>query len=438
MFKLNENEIMDLQIIIEPKLQFSLVPEIKVKIEIANDLLNAIKENQLKVYYQPIIELSSNRILSAEALVRWEHPTIGIIYPNDFIPNAEENGSIIKMGKWMIDEVCFHYREWKNLGLTDIKISINYSVIQFFQDDIVEDIKNAVKKYGLEANFLVVEITERVTIDDYNHMVLNIEKLHALGVQIALDDFGTGFASLEYLSKLKLDILKLDRCFIKSILENETNNIIIKNTLNMAKELNLNVIAEGIETWEQLALLTKYNCYAGQGYIFSRPVPNEDFRKIISLEKCFPYADGSRVRFIEKRKYFRVKLPLLLEADISIINFNGRNIQTGSTPVLIENLGGGGLCFISNLLLPTQQNIILQFITSLAGTEIIVFGSPVWVNKIENDLYKYGICFKLDEHDRTNLIGVLNQFQVRLKRNKGVLDGNFILEPAVSYFSNIS
>lgn len=253
---------------------------------IINDLHHAVSRGQLRTYYQPIVQLSNGTILAAEALVRWQHPDWGLIPPNEFIPIAEETGIIIQIGKWMLEEVCRNYKQWLSEGFPPIKVSINFSSVQFFEKDFVENIINTINKYELNPHFLIVEITESIFMDKMDKAIADIKALQEFGVQIALDDFGTGFSSLAYLNSFNIDILKLDASFIKRIMIDETSKVITKSIINMARDLKLKIVAEGIEDREQLECLKEFSCHTGQGYIFSKPLPLESFNEILSTGKC--------------------------------------------------------------------------------------------------------------------------------------------------------
>lgn len=253
-----------------------------------NDLQKSIENNELRVFYQPLVNLNNSDILGAEALVRWEHPDWGMISPIEFIPIAEETGFIINMGKWLLREVCKNYRQWQSKGLKRIKVSVNYSAVQFFEENLVDHIHDTINEFGLDPRFLIVEITESVLLKYPERTVSNINKLHKSGIKVALDDFGTGYSSLAYLSTLNIDIVKIDRSFIKNAITDSTTDIITRTVIRLVRELQLKICAEGIENYEQLCYLRNLNCYTGQGYLFNKPVPLGDFEIILRKGKCIP------------------------------------------------------------------------------------------------------------------------------------------------------
>lgn len=203
-----------------------------------------------------------------------------------------------------------------------------------------------------------------------------------MGIQIALDDFGTGYSSLTSLSTFDIDILKIDGSLIKNIEKDLTCTVITRHIVRMAQELDIKLVAERVETWDQLTFLRELKCYSGQGYIYSRPVPPEEFVEVLARKECTPViSDGITVHG-ERRKFFRIKFPRLLETDLTILEIKGRKVNVGNTKVLVKNIGPGGLCFISNIRLPVDENIILQFRTYLIGEEVRVYGCTVWTRDI--------------------------------------------------------
>ena len=422
-------------------------PELNIKyykeFALRNDLFTAIEKEQLEVYYQPLVNINTNEIIAAEALIRWNHPQWGLVPPGEFISIAEETGLIIDVGKWVLKEVCKHYKGWMDKGLRDIKVGINFSGIQFFEKDFVKNIKDTIKQFRLEADFLIMEITESVLFRSKEKVISDINELHSLGIQIALDDFGTGFSSLSYLSKLRIDILKLDRSFIKDIPRDKIGSSITSATVNLAKELKIKFVAEGIENWDQLSYLKALNCTVGQGYIYSKAKPLEEFEMLLEKNKCKPIVANLSFTNSDKdrRKFFRVNFYNLLEGDLTILEIGGEKVDVGNTKVLIKNIGPGGLCFISNIRFPIEKTIILKFTTNLVEEKIVVYGNPVWSEELDVDkvdisdkMYEYGIEFRIDENDREDLVRILNEVQIKMRNNILFAEGSFISGPYNKYF----
>lgn len=404
---------------------------------IRNDLHHALEKGQLKVYYQPIVNIKTSEILAVEVLLRWEHPDWGIISSDDFIYLAEESGFIIDIGNWLLREVCKNYRQWLNDGLPAIKVAINFSSIQFLEEGFVKNLKNIIREFELDPNFLIMEITESTLMRNADKTTSDIRNLKSIGIQVALDDFGTGYSSLAYLNSLNIDIIKIDGSFIRKIHSDQTSKIITKTIINMAKDLGIKLVAEGIEAPEQLSYLKELKCHAGQGYIYSKPMPLKEFRKILARKKCKPIKyNAVKIKgYKDKRKYFRLALPHLLETDMTIIEVNRKKTNVGNTKVLVENIGPGGLCFISNIKLPVTKNVILQFESELLKKEIKVYGFTVWIEELDNNLYKHGVEFTIDENERANLISILNQIQIKMRNNILFADGRFVLKSYELYFN---
>lgn len=247
-----------------------------LRINMENDLRIAIKQSQFSLYYQPLVD-NEGVVLSAEALIRWRHPNKGTILPMDFIPVAEESNLILAIGQWVLMEACRQIKAWQATGVNLPHISINVSSRQFRQSDFVDQVRQAMTSNGITPNLLGIELTEGVMIDNINDTIAKMRALKALGVSIAMDDFGTGYSSLSYLKKLPIDILKIDRSFVRDILTDLSDAVIVQSILGMSKQLGLHVIAEGVETAEQFNLLKQQGCQSFQGYYFSQPLPAIQF-----------------------------------------------------------------------------------------------------------------------------------------------------------------
>jgi len=247
----------------------------------------ALDNDEFKLVYQPQINLSSGEIVGVEALLRWQHPEHGTISPADFIPFAEESGLIVDIGKWVIKTACAELNRWRMDGLPEIRMSINISARQLIEDDIVNDILGTIKDYDIPGQNLELEITENAIMDDMDSIIHKLKELTSHGIAIAIDDFGTGYSSLSYLHKLPIQTLKIDRTFIKESRINKGDNTIINTIVAMAKGLNLNVIAEGVETQAQLDYLREIECNEAQGFLFGKPLPPDVISQLLIQE---PYA----------------------------------------------------------------------------------------------------------------------------------------------------
>ncbi|WP_246141142.1 bifunctional diguanylate cyclase/phosphodiesterase [Bacillus marasmi] len=246
-----------------------------------NDLYYALANQELFLVYQPQVNIETGKISGVEALLRWNHPKHGLIPPNQFIPIAEDTGMIIPIGEWVLRTSCKQLKEWHKQGISDIVIAVNLSIRQFYQQNLVETVKDILIETELDPHFLELEITESMMMNR-EHAQNTIHSLKELGIQIAIDDFGTGYSSLSYLKHLPFDRLKIDQSFVRDLLNNEKDTTIVSTIISMAHHFNLNVIAEGVETLKQKDILFDQNCMFVQGYLFSPPIPPGDLNEKIS------------------------------------------------------------------------------------------------------------------------------------------------------------
>ncbi len=248
---------------------------------IEHQLHKAIEQKQFVVYYQPFINSATNRIIGAEALVRWLHPDSGIIPPVKFIPIAEETGLIVPIGEFVLQTACRQAQIWQEAGHEGFSIAVNLSARQFHQYDLIKTINDVLEITGLSAESLELEITESLGMKDVQHTLKTLTALKAMGIRIAIDDFGTGYSSLSYLKKFPINTLKIDQTFVRDIPNDQDSRTIIDLIISMAHTLKLNVIAEGVETVEHLDFLRDHACDVFQGYHFSKPVPAEEFAALL-------------------------------------------------------------------------------------------------------------------------------------------------------------
>ena len=253
---------------------------VQAQLQLEADLQRAIGRQELLAYFQPIVS-ASGEMIGAEALVRWQHPQRGLVPPNEFIPIAEEMGLIIAMDQWMIRTACTHAKTWHEAGHTHWSVAVNISARQFQDQSLPKTVQNILQETGLPAHALKIEITESVAMQDLDVSIRVLNELNAMGIQISIDDFGTGYSSMGYLKRFPLHVLKIDRSFIQDITQDSDSEVITKAMIVMAHSLKLVVIAEGVETEEQCALLRSLGCDAMQGYFFSRPMPAEAFVKLL-------------------------------------------------------------------------------------------------------------------------------------------------------------
>lgn len=258
----------------------SLDREIRERKKLEKDLSIALAGGQFHLMYQPQVNLESRRIIGAEALIRWTHPERGMIPPDEFIPLAELNGTIVEIGEWVLDQACWQAALWARKG-TPIRIAVNLSAVQLKQNDIVDTILKTLRRHSIPPARLELEVTETSFMENLEDAIDKLKQLRKEGINIAVDDFGTGYSSLTYLKRMPVQHLKIDKQFIQDLLVNEDDTRIANIIIDLGKSLNLSVIAEGVETEEQECYLRQRGCQLAQGYFFSRPLLPEDFEKFV-------------------------------------------------------------------------------------------------------------------------------------------------------------
>lgn len=242
------------------------------RLSIENYLRKALENDEFSLHFQPQLDIKSEKIIGFEALLRWYHPDLGNIPPSDFIPIAEDTGLILPIGDWVLRQACLQVKEWEKVGFHSLRVAVNLSAQQFLQRNMVEKIKEVIKETSIRPQNLELEITERVVIHDIDSALSVLKQLKDIGVHISIDDFGTGYSSLNYLKRLPIHTLKIDRSFIFDIDTNPSSKALTSAITSMAHDLNLNVIAEGVETYDQLSYVKKSACDAIQGFYFSKPL----------------------------------------------------------------------------------------------------------------------------------------------------------------------
>jgi EAL domain-containing protein (putative c-di-GMP-specific phosphodiesterase class I) len=256
---------------------WSMYSRARERLELESELRLAIEQEELSLYYQPMVRLSTGKVECMEALVRWEHPERGLIYPEEFIPLAEETDLIIPLGHWVIQSACRQAREWTRLGSDDppLVLSVNVSVKQFQHSDFVGAVEKILRDTGLEPSHLQLEITESVVTEDLEYAVGLLKDLKRLGAQLAIDDFGQGYSSLGALKTFPLDNLKIDKSFVAGLGKNAQDTSIVQMVVDLAHTLDMEATAEGVESAEQLILLEQMGCDLAQGYYFAKPLAAE-------------------------------------------------------------------------------------------------------------------------------------------------------------------
>lgn len=253
------------------------------------NLRYALDKNQFQLYYQPQVGEDS-QIFGAEALIRWIHPELGLVLPGSFISLAEEIGMIVPIGQWVLETACAQLKAWQQQADSQhLFLAVNVSAIQFHRLDFVDQVKKIIQQYAIDPRHLKLELTESVLLNDIDRIVVTMNALNEIGIQFSLDDFGTGYSSLQYLKRLPLAQLKIERSFTRDISTDSDDEAIINAIIAVAHSLGLNVIAEGVETEQQRQLLLKKGCKSYQGYLFGKPVPIEQFEALLPENESLPF-----------------------------------------------------------------------------------------------------------------------------------------------------
>jgi EAL domain-containing protein (putative c-di-GMP-specific phosphodiesterase class I) len=253
-------------------------------------LRHALEQQQFVLHYQPKINLDTGAIVGAEALIRWRHPQRGLITPNHFIPVAEESGFIVPISRWVIREGCRQARAWQDAGLPPMRIAINTSAVDLRAKDFIATVRTILAETGLEPRYLELEFTEKFLMHDFKATATVVKQLKELGVHLALDDFGTGYSSLSYLNRFPIDTLKIDQSFVRDLTTDTDDASIVRAVIGMGESLHMLVVAEGVETREQLNFLREHACPEGQGFYFSHPVVAGEFSQLMGFSAVEPRA----------------------------------------------------------------------------------------------------------------------------------------------------
>ena len=245
--------------------------------QMENDMYVALEKNEFVVYYQPKHEIKSGKLIGSEALVRWIHPISGMISPMMFIPLFEKNGFIIKLDEYVFEKTCQDIRKWLDEGFEVLPVSVNFSKAHLYDKDFVEKYKEIMDKYDLSAEYLELEITENLELQNLEALLNTVYKLNQIGFKVSMDDFGSGYSSLNMLKDVPVNCIKLDRIFLNDTMDNIKGKQIIEAIVTLSKKMGITVVAEGAETEEQLAFLRGIECEIAQGYYFDRPLTRSDF-----------------------------------------------------------------------------------------------------------------------------------------------------------------
>lgn len=386
---------------------------------IANRIFEALQLRELKVWFQPKINLHTMSLEGAEALLRWDHPEWGIINAGEFMPIIQEMGLLSEVSVWAFTTVCQTMRAWLDRGLDVPPVSFNLPGVALIQVDLEEGIKKIVNRFRISTDLMIFEITETDKIQDENAAQRTMVALRNYGFQLSLDDFGSGYSELNYIRNFPVNEIKLDQHFIKDLVSDKMTKMIVQFVLSLAHSLKMKVVAEGIETDEQLSVVRGLDIDIGQGYLWSPAVPEAEFARIMaapadwmaSLQQPIEKYTGP-----DRREYFRVNVDQGMAGMLSLFELNGVRVNSGITNVVILNLGAGGMCFFSKLRLPAKADFKIRLSLKLAGERYLYMGHVVWFKEYGRGIIQYGCQFELNDSERESLIKQLNRLAIYLHR----------------------
>lgn len=408
------------------------------KYMLEKDLRKAIENEEFELYYQPQVNPHTEAVIGAEALIRWNHKEWGIVSPAEFIPIAEEKHLIHKISDLVIRAVCKQLSNWQEQEYNLIPIAVNISPLRFLKPGLVETVKTSLEQFNIPAKYLELEITESSLLEDENHISDKINKLKDLGIKIAIDDFGTGFTSFHLLQHFHFDKIKIDRSFIQKLSLSDNNGVkekaIVSSFLYLGKELNVDVVAEGVEEYEQLEFLQQKECNIIQGYIYSKPVPFDQFERMMKVRYIKPKKQKQFIKpKIERRKYYRFVFSHYLPVKMYVTEVNKRKVNIGSVDVLVENISLGGIRFLTTLRLPVSPNIKLKFKFTILNINFDIDGTLVYKNEEKAEVFSYGISFQMNEGTRDKLAKIINRLTILTKLNNDIPGTHFIKENPYYY-----
>jgi len=373
---------------IQPSYEFytsQLDLEIYRRHQLEQSLRHAIEQDELFLEYQPKVDIWSGQILACEALIRWDHPEWGRIPPQDFIPLSEEGHCYLPIGEWVLDTVCQTIQSLLQQRVPVVPISINLSSNQLLHRDFLQTIRTCLHRYQVPARYLQLELQESILLHESEFVKETLQQLHQLGIQLILDGYGSGVSSLSSLRSYPISSLKLDRSFVTQLEEDDRSVPLIKSIVYLAKEFQLSVVAEGIETLQQLDQFRDFECHAVQGYLFSRPVGIEALRLLLKQGVLQP---------VESMKKSPKKPLPSLHGLISITRLNGKDVNVGASPVLITRSTNRSVHFYASIRLPVDHQIELSLqLTDIVHPKTLI--EPLAVTELDNGLFHYSADYKI-------------------------------------------
>ncbi|WP_162595837.1 EAL domain-containing protein [Bacillus sp. CGMCC 1.16541] len=391
------------------------------------DLQRALQQREFCLAYQPIVAAESEAIVGAEVLLRWNHPDLGIVSPAEFIHLLEEEGLIQEVTYWTLEQVCQQLKTWESQAMTDLRVSINFSPEQFTDPHLLDRVHNIITRYEVNPSQIQIEIVESSFIENESAICHYINELSRLGFLIAIDDFGIGYSALSYLKRFTVNTIKVDKIFVREAIHNKVDFEIIKGLIQIARNLNIQVVAEGVETYEQLLVLQSLQCHFLQGFYFSKPLYVDEFERY--MEKNIHHSGE-----YNQREFHRVLFPSPIEAFVTIQEYKKKRVSTGKSPILLENISGGGIGFLSTIKFPVQTDMILAVTMTLLGESFTLLGTIVWEKEVTRGINQYGVRFISNQYGSPAVLGFIHRLEVQLKKESASSQLFYIYDEPKDYF----
>jgi len=365
--------------------------QVLARLDLELALRGALDGNQFELHYQPKLDLNTGRVSGVEALLRWRRPGFGLVYPAEFVPVMEDTGMVVRVGAWIIDEACRQIAAWNTQGVRDVRVAVNVSSRQFVEGDLEGDIRNALERHRVDPGLLELELTESALMSNAERTIQVLQSLKALGIRIAIDDFGTGYSSLAYLKRFPIDKLKIDIAFVRDITTNPDDAAIALAIISMAHSLHMQVIAEGVESRAQMALLRRHRCDEIQGFHFSRALPAADLGKLVLDNRSQP----SRPALDERN----MQTLLVVDDDVNVLAALHRLFRRDNYRVLTAASPAEGFELLA--LYPVQVILCDQRMPVMNGTEFLSKVKEMYPDTIRIILSGYtGVETVLDSINR--------------------------------------
>lgn len=383
------------------------------------DMQHALNNEAFEIYYQPQVN-TEGVIHASEALLRWNHPERGFISPGEFIPLAEESRLINQLTDWVIKQICAQLRDWMDRGIAVVPISINLSPIRLMEAGLVEFVKQQLETFSIPGSYLEVEITENSVVK-YDKIVLaTLKGLNELGIRIAIDDFGTGYSSFEYLREFQADTLKIDQVFIKNMdVTNKKDATIVSSILYLAKGLDMKVVAEGVEEYDQFQFLKQRDCDYLQGYLFSKAVPAADYEKLLRVGYIKPAKTIEKsISKQERRNNNRSKFPFYVHGEITSSTANNKSADFEAIEILIKDISLGGMKVESHTNLEINAAIEYRFDFTIMDEPFDLYGKLRWKREVNENTFYYGVELDLNQNDKNRFTRIIKKLTALKNLNK--------------------